>query len=163
MDAITAAAVAVSSPLLHSIGMIIDNDWIYAAMVLVLLFIGERRSSKRIKILFSITLTMLAVMALKPLLAVDRPCIGQVTCPFDYSFPSVHVAVAFALMIAFLDKKSFAFYFIFALFVAFTRMNLGFHTFRDVAGALVIALMAYYVTDIIWDRLEKMYGGASHG
>jgi|SRR5208283_3605584 len=161
MDAITAAAVAVNSPLLHSIDLLIDNVWVYAAVVLILLFISERRSSKRIKILFSLTLVILAVTALKPLLAVDRPCFGQISCPSDYSFPSLHVAVAFALMIAFLDKKSFAFYFLFALFVAFTRMNLGFHTFRDVAGALVIALVAYYITDIIWDRLGKR--GASHG
>jgi membrane-associated phospholipid phosphatase len=161
MDAITAAALAVNSPLLHSIGMLIDNVWVYAAVVLALLFIGERRGSKRVKILFSLTLAILAVTALKPLLAVDRPCTGQVSCPSDYSFPSLHAAVAFLLMIAFLDKRSFAFYLLFALFVSFTRINLDVHTFRDVAGALVIAVVAYYVTDMIWERLGK--GGASHG
>ncbi len=160
MDAITAAAVAVNNPLLHSIDLLVDNVWVYAAVVLVLLFIGERRSSKRIKVLFSLTLVVLAVTAIKPLFAVDRPCFGQSACPSDYSFPSLHVAVAFALAIAFLDKRAFPFYVAFALFVAFTRMNLDVHTFRDIAGGLVIALLAYYATDLVWDRLDR---GDAHG
>jgi undecaprenyl-diphosphatase len=160
MDAITAAS-AVSDPTLHLISTFIDNAWVYAAIVLVLLFIGERRDSKRIKIMFSLALVVLVGMAVKASLAVDRPCIGQSSCPADYSFPSMHAAVAFALMIAFLDKKSFIFYLLFALFVSFSRMNLGFHTFRDVCGGLVIALVAYYITDRIWERLEKR--GAKHG
>ncbi len=162
MDAITAAAMAVNEPLLKSAGMFLDNSWAYAIIILALVYLGEQRSGKRIKILFCLTAVLLFVMAIKAVMAVDRPCSGLAWCPQDHSFPSMHVAVAFALMIAFLDKKSFPFFFIFALFMSFTRMNIGVHTFRDVAGGLAVAVAAYYLTDLIWSKYFEKKGGR-HG
>jgi membrane-associated phospholipid phosphatase len=157
MDAISTAALAVNDPLLRSIGMFLDNSWIYAAIILILLFIGESRNSKRAKVMVCLLLAISGVMLVKNLLAVDRPCAGLPSCPLDYSFPSMHAVAAFALMTAFLDKKAFPAYLVFALFVGFTRLNLDVHTFRDIAGALPIALVSYYVTDMIWPKIEKRF------
>jgi membrane-associated phospholipid phosphatase len=167
MDAITSAAMAVRDPLLQSMGLFLDNSLAYAAVILILLFSGETRNPKRAKVLLCLALAILMVMGVKSVLAVERPCAGQAWCPDDYSFPSLHAVAAFALMTAFLDKKAFPAYFIFALFVCFTRLNLGVHTFRDIAGALPIALVSYYITDLLWKSIgkqaERLLGGAGNG
>jgi membrane-associated phospholipid phosphatase len=55
-------------------------------------------------------------------------------------------------MTGFLNKKSYPLFLLFALFVSFTRMNLGVHVFEDIAGALPVALISYYLIDIAWKR-----------
>ena len=150
MDSITALALSVDNPLVHMAGMILDDTIIYVVIVMGLLLIGENRNDKRMKIIASLVVAALAVIAIKHTLQIERPCIGEDWCPDDYSFPSTHAAVGFALMAGFLNKRSYALYLLFALFVGFTRMNIGVHVFGDIAGALPIALIAYYVTDIFW-------------
>jgi membrane-associated phospholipid phosphatase len=150
MDSITAIAHGIDNPLLQLIGMALDSSAIYGILVLALIIIGENRDGKRKKIIASLAVALVLATALKYLMAHERPCAGEQWCPEDYSFPSLHATVAFALMIGFLNKGSFPYYLAFALFVSFTRLNLGVHTFLDIAGALPIALIAYYLTDIIW-------------
>lgn len=150
MDSITAWALSVDGPALKAVGLFLDNAIAYGAVVLALLFIGERRKEKRVKMLASLLVTVLAVWAVKYAMAHERPCAGEEWCPEDYSFPSMHAATAFVLMTGFLNKKSYPLFLLFALFVAFTRLNIGVHVFGDIAGALPIAMISYYLTDIYW-------------
>ena len=148
MDAITAAALSVDSPLLRAAGLLLDNSLLFAGVLLLLLIVGEERPGKRRKIIISVLLSIIAAYAIKAAIAKERPCAGEEWCPSDYSFPSIHAAAAFALMCPFLNKKSFPAYLLFALFTSFTRLNLGVHTFVDVAAALPIALVCYYAVDL---------------
>lgn len=157
MDAITTIAASVDNPAIRAIGMIIDDNWIYAILILVLILIGERREEKRAKIIFSLLLAALLGLMMKHVIAQERPCFGEEWCPDDYALPSLHATVAFTLMVAFLNKKSYLGYLVFALFVAFTRLNIGVHTFYDVAGALPVALLSYYITTVLFERREKKW------
>lgn len=153
MDTITRAILAVNSPLLHSAGILIDQDLFYLLLVVSLVLIFERRDSKRMKIFASFFLTVVAVTIIKGVIAEPRPCAGQLSCPKDYSFPSLHAAIAFTLMLAFLNKPSYLFFLLFALFVAFTRINIGVHVFIDIAAALPVALFSYYFTDKLFSNV----------
>jgi len=150
MDSITAIARGMDNPLLQLIGMGLDSSAIYGIIILILVIVGDSRDDKRKKIVASLAVALLLATALKYLLMHERPCAGLEWCPEDYSFPSLHATVAFALMTGFLNKKSYPYYLAFALFVSFSRMNMGVHTFLDIAGALPVALIAYYLTDILW-------------
>ncbi|MEW6749170.1 MAG: phosphatase PAP2 family protein [Candidatus Micrarchaeota archaeon] len=150
MDSISALALSVDDPTIRAAGFFLDNAVAYGAVVLALLLIGERRDDKRMKIFASLLVTVAAVWAVKYAMAYERPCAGEEWCPGDYSFPSMHAATAFALMTGFLNKRSYPLFLLFALFVSFTRLNIGVHLFGDVAGALPIALISYYLTDIYW-------------
>ncbi len=150
MDSITAIAAGIQNPLLTLIGMGLDSSAIYAILVLALLVWGEARDDKRKKIAASLLLCGLLATGLKYALMHERPCVAEPWCPDDFAFPSLHAALAFTLMAGFLNKRSYPMYLAFALFVSFTRMNLGVHTFLDIAGALPVALMSYYLTDIFW-------------
>lgn len=143
------------NPLLSAIGHILDHDIIYAAIILALLLIAERSNDRRAKIAVSLAIAFALGLAVKYAVAEPRPCAGAVWCPQDYAFPSTHAAIAFALMFGFMNRKPFPFFLVFALFVSFTRLNIGVHSFIDVLGAVPIALAAYYAADFAWARLGR--------
>lgn len=163
VDAITALALSVKEPLVREIGLILNDTLAYSALITALLLLGGGGSGKRLKVLLSILLAVALSMGVKSAYAVERPCAAESWCPADYSFPSLHAAAAFTLAIAFLNKKSYPYFLLFALFVCFTRLNLGVHLFRDVAGGLAVAVFSYYATDVAWPAIERRLGGAAHG
>ena len=162
MDSITALALSVDNPILKAIGLLMDNEFFYMGLIIALVFAGENRDEKRLKILTTLLVVVVLGMAIKAGLAHPRPCAGLSWCPSDYSFPSLHATAAFALMIAFLNKRTYPLYLLFALFVSFTRLNLGVHVFVDVAAALPIALVGYYAVDLVWNA-EKAKRLNGHG
>lgn len=157
ISSITEWALSVQNPLLHAIGSAFDQDAIYAVILLALLLIGERRNEKRMKVFAVLLLAFLVATGVKYAMAHPRPCLGADYCPSGYSFPSLHATTAFVLAIAFLGKRNYWFYAIFALFVSFTRLNLGVHVFIDVAAGLPIALFCYYAVDECWKFLPKIW------
>ena len=143
------------------LSVLLSNEFIFFAVVAAMVFLTEKRKDKRAKIILAMIIACVMVIGLKMFFAEPRPCensIGIVGCPsflfFGYSFPSGHATIAFLLMLAFLDKPSFPFYWLFAFFVAYSRIFLGVHTFEDIAGALVLAPIAYYITDLVWVRFH---------
>ena len=155
MDLVTSIALSVDHPLIKAFGIIIHDAVGYAAIVLALLFIGELRPDKRKKVLLSFAITILLVTGIKHVMAHERPCVGEDWCPESYSFPSMHAAIAFTLMTAFMNKRSYPFYVFFALLVGFTRINLGVHIFQDVVAALPMAMLSYFITYQIWERVKN--------
>lgn len=143
-------AVSVNAPLLRAVGLLLDDTMTYGLVLLGLLLLGEQRPGKLAKVILTVVLALLLAMGLKNIMADQRPCVGQEGCPDDFAFPSLHATAAFTLMIAFLNKRSYVFYFAFTLFVCFARMNLGMHDFEDIAGALPVAVLSYYAVDAIW-------------
>ena len=152
MDFITEFAFNIQNDLLTSVSLLINDNVIFAILVLALLLFAEKRPEKRIKVLSALILVAILTFGIKQIMEVDRPCVSLDVsyCPEEYSFPSIHAAIAFTLMISFLDKKGYPWFVLFALFVCFSRLHLAVHDFRDIAGALPIALISYYAVDILW-------------
>lgn len=134
----------------------IGNEPVFCVILGAMVLLAEKRPQKRKKIALAIVLTFLLVVCLKNAFAIERPCIAGGGCPdlffSGYSFPSGHAAMAFIVMIAFLDKQSFPLFWLFALFVSFSRLLLGVHTFEDIAASLVLAPISYSLTDFLWRR-----------
>jgi membrane-associated phospholipid phosphatase len=135
------------------LAQILDNPYSFFAIIGIAIFLSEPRWNKRGKIVLALLIAGLMALLAKNLIMEPRPCVGGdslIQCPLDYSLPSGHAAIAFTLMIAFIGKRSFIFYWLFALLVAYSRFYLGVHTFEDLAAALVLAPIAYQFSDIIW-------------
>ena len=154
MDAITALALSVQNPFISAIGYLLNQDLLYGAIILGMVIAGEWKNDKRLKIFLSLAIALALALAVKQVVAEPRPCAGANWCPLDYAFPSTHAVLAFVLVASFLKKKSFPFFLAFALFVSFTRVNIGVHVFADILGAIPIALLAYYATEITWKWVE---------
>jgi len=156
IDGVTNFIVSLDNPILTTVSTLLENYLVYILVIATVVLLSERRQKKIEKIFFAVVLALLIAFIGKQLLAVDRPCVlelvSKIPCPLGYSLPSIHAAVAFTVAIAFLNKKTYPLYLLFALFIAFTRVYLGVHTFIDIAASLVVALIAYHITHLVWRR-----------
>lgn len=153
MDLISNYIYSIHNPLLEILGQLINNNFIYFILIITMIFLFEKENEKRTKILFAIFIVSISCILIKSIVARDRPCVNLFWCPQDYSFPSIHSATAFTLMMGFLRKKNFLIILVFSLFIAFTRINIGVHTIEDVSGALPIAILSYYFVHIYWSEI----------
>ncbi|MBN1169553.1 phosphatase PAP2 family protein [Candidatus Micrarchaeota archaeon] len=144
MVSVTEFIQSIDIDILKTLGWILNNSLVYGLLITGLIFIAGKK--RRMKIFAAVLLALAIGMALKQGFAIERPCAGESWCPEDYSFPSNHAVAAFTLMIAFLKRREFPYLLLFALFIAFTRINIGVHTFYDIEAALPVAFISYYIT-----------------
>ena len=147
---------SINNDWLTGAGMLLNDSFIFGALVISIGLFFERELKDRLRLAGALVITIVLVSVLKMVLAIERPCAhdGSLLCPLGYSLPSLHAAIAFTLMFAFLGKRTFPLVFAFAIFVAFTRLNLGVHNFEDVAAALPVAFIAFYLSDNISRKLN---------
>ncbi|MEK6981898.1 MAG: phosphatase PAP2 family protein [Candidatus Micrarchaeota archaeon] len=150
-DLITETIVRMNLPILDTIAIFINNEIFFGLLILAIVFLGEKRNDKRLKIILTIIAGLIIAESIKFAYEVPRPCLKQfiLSCPKDYSFPSSHATVVFILALSFINKRAYIFYLLFALFVSFTRVYLAVHTFYDVIGGLVIAAIVYYLVNLV--------------
>lgn len=156
LDSLTVSIARMDVQWITYAAVALDNEILFALSLLALVLLTERRREKIAKIALAALVAMLLAAGVKAVLKVERPCDGlvsKIACPSNYSFPSGHTIVAFTVMLAFLNKPTFMLYFIYAVFVAFTRIYLGVHSFEDVAGSIAFAPFAYYAGEIAWRKI----------
>jgi membrane-associated phospholipid phosphatase len=133
----------------------------FAASSAALLVVVSWLSSEQRRIPFTLTAVAIALLlglSLKPFLHEERPCVlvpGKVSCPLDFSLPSIHALVAFTIAIAAVGGSSFPIYLSYALFVAFSRVYLGVHTITEVAAGLSLAFLACVLAEMLWRRAGR--------
>lgn len=155
MDPITLFIVNLNIPILTSIGALLDNDLIFMALILGCAVIFEN-GKKRNLVLVSLVCIFLIGFLLKIVIHQPRPCLvvpSKIECPSSFSFPSNHSLVSFALVAALWKKPQNWLFALFAIFVAFTRIYLGVHTFFDVLGGAIIGASAYLLIQIVYQKL----------
>ncbi len=154
---ITGSIASIKFGWLTAIGLLIDNDIIFAALIIIIGIYLVRDLDKRIRFGLALMVAYVAATILKNVLAVPRPCFDDaaVICPASFSLPSMHATMAFTLAFSLLDRKAFIPVLMFALFVCFTRINLGVHTFEDVAAALPIGFISILVADELYKRYSQ--------
>jgi len=111
----------------------------------------------------SIIVSFLIVSLAKDVFQIPRPCLGQIDCPPDYSFPSGHATAiaSFATIVSLETRKKRIYLFVIPLsiLVALSRVFLNYHTYADViAGAVVgtfVSLVFYQYYPKIHKFLEE--------
>lgn len=126
------------------------------ALVLVLTYAFKEQ--KRLPFMVAaVVVALLLGAGLKEFLQVPRPCVdvpGKIACPVGYSLPSLHALLTFTLVILAVGNRSFFFYLIYALFVAFSRVFLGVHTLTQVMAGVALAFFACVLTEMAWRRMR---------
>lgn len=125
--------------------------WIGIALIfLVYFFIAPKKMKKQVfmfsfSVLLAVTISFLVVYGMKAIFKISRPCLGLPDCPENYSFPSGHAAVIFAvattLAFHYKDKRLGIMLFILGCFVAISRLMIGVHTIEDIIGGSMIGIV----------------------
>jgi len=149
---ISAAVSSLKHPVLSYFMQWFSNisSLVIVLLVMASLFLWQEKKKKWIKVLWLSSIVSFALAFLLKL-AISRPRPEYAAFVFtQYSFPSMHTVVAFALLPV-LDREFPVlkrFWLLFALLVAFSRLYLGVHYFSDVVwGALIGYLIG---KGIIW-------------
>ncbi|MFA5050331.1 MAG: phosphatase PAP2 family protein [Candidatus Micrarchaeia archaeon] len=155
MDLVSVSISGLNNEYLTLISSLIDNLIIFSLIVLFIIFYFEKNENKRKKLFIAVILAFLIGTMVKEIYQIERPCIAldsKIKCSLGYSFPSIHSIVMFTLALGFLDDKKYILIIVLGVFVAFTRIYLGIHTFFDVAGALVLSTIVYGIVDYYWRK-----------
>lgn len=159
VDFVTGSISQLNIPAFTFIAQLIDNDFIFLILVLLIAFLAEE-GKKRNRLVLTISLVFLGGFILKILVHETRPCVdvvAKIDCPTSFSFPSNHALVAFALATGLRNKNRFWFYAVFAIFVSFTRIYLGVHNVWDVIGGMVLGVIGVLVLELIWKKMSQKF------
>ena len=137
------------------------NDTAFAvlftiSLVLVLTYIFKEQKLLPFMVV-AVAIALLLGVSFKAFLQEERPCVetpGKIPCPLDFSLPSIHSLITFTIAIVAIGNRSFAFYLIYALFTAFSRVYLGVHTITEVAAGLALAFLACVLCEMLWRHLK---------
>ncbi|MCX8195093.1 MAG: phosphatase PAP2 family protein [Candidatus Micrarchaeota archaeon] len=129
--------------------------WFFlSALALVLATSVFFKEQKRLPFLASaVAIALLLGFSSKQFFQETRPCLvaeGKIPCPQDYSLPSMHSLVAFTIALVAVGTRSFPFYLLFALFVAFSRIYLGVHTSVEVAAGLALSFFSCVLAELLF-------------
>lgn len=137
------------------------NDTAFAICFTIALILALTYLLKEQKLLpfmvAAVAIALLLGVSFKLFLQEERPCVdtpGKIPCPLDFSLPSLHALLTFTIAIVAVGNRSFAFYLIYALFTAFSRVYLGVHAITEVAAGLALAFLACVLCEMLWRKLK---------
>ena len=147
---------------LLTISALFENDYILFSTLLFLYLITsyffKTQRKKFPKLILTVIIGLIILVAVKDIFAQPRPCVTEeslIPCPESYSFPSGHALTVLIFAIVLIGEPSFFIFFIFALFICYTRIYLGVHTPLDLAGSLGFAFLSYAISDVIIKKVDK--------
>lgn len=151
MDSVSRAISQMNGWLVTQLSLTIHYQiYLLTLIFFIIAYLSFKEKKKLISLALSLLLLITATQLLKDYYKTPRPCAefpAKVECPGYSSFPSGHMAFAAAFLAASLGTAIFPFYFIFAIFTAFSRIYLGVHFFNDVVGGLALGFVAYAISE----------------
>ncbi len=124
----------------------IDKYLNYYVLAFIITLIPLLKNKERLRNLLKFWVSFLSagilVYVLKILIARPRPLLSLIE-ELDYSFPSGHATIMFALLPVFLSSfKEYRYYWlVLALLISFSRIYLGVHYLSDVIGGIILGLI----------------------
>jgi membrane-associated phospholipid phosphatase len=85
----------------------------------------------------------------------QRPCAGDILCPFDSGIVSGHTITSMMFAMAFYNKKEFIIFLGISMLVAYSRIYFGFHDLTQVARSIAITILAYYSLGVLTGGIDK--------
>ena len=145
----------------------IETRFFLGALVAFVLiyFMSSKKTRHEIKWLIaglssSGVIAYISSALLKLIFQVPRICAGQAGCPTDFSFPSEHVSVAFAMAVFLvLYKRDWRWSVVFlgmAVLLLISRLMIGVHTIQDVVVGVALGSFIAYVVHMNRGKILKL-------
>lgn len=154
------------SVIFKSITFLADKGWFWILLSLVMLIIRPTRRTGMIMCMSASLNILLVNVTIKPLVARTRPyilfdsLISLVGNESDYSFPSGHSAISFAVamvLLLCLPKKFGIPAVVLAFLIAISRLYVGVHYPTDVICGIIIGTACAFIAKFVFEKIEKKW------
>ena len=155
-------------PLLDTIMVFIthlgDKGVIWIGLTTILIIYRKTRTLGLVMLLSIIIDLILCNGLLKPLIARPRPFVFNphinllIAKPNDYSFPSGHTAISFAvagICYLLIQKRLFTSTLILALLMGISRMYLYVHYPSDILGGMLVGCLSSWLAYRFYNQIQK--------
>lgn len=138
--------------------------WVSTTIIVFILYWLMKKKRKYTgfflkKIFPSVLLARFFVEIFKKTFRIPRPCVGLEFCPLDFSFPSGHAGVIFAVTTMIIlkkkDERLAAFFLVFASLVDLSRLMLRVHRVEDVIVGSIIGIISAVLVQKIYEKMGK--------
>ena len=138
--------------------------WLVIGLIFFISLLTFQKKTKKyswfiFKTMPAVVIGSIITYILKFLLKIPRPCLGLISCPNSYSFPSSHATVIFSVATTIvLNQKNNYLRFaliIFAILVSLSRVILGLHTIYDLISGSIIGIVVGVLTQKIDGKMGK--------
>ncbi len=159
MDFLTTTLASASIPFITWLSVLFHNPYFsILVMGLAFLLMVKFKTSHASPFFLALLVAFFLLNPIKDLSAVPRPCnelLAKVPCPTDASFPSGHATVAGIFILASVGTPLFLPFLALGLFVSFSRLYLGIHTFSDVAAGLALGMIIYALAEQFYAKYRR--------
>lgn len=132
--------------LFGAVGVFFNTDFFVYSLVALFALVLLLTVRKKKVFVVALLLAYLAGTGLQTLYQQDRPCAsvpGDVACPTDFGFPSVHAATFAIFPLAALGTVLFWFFLPLSLIVGFSRVWIGVHSLQQVFAGFALGAVVY--------------------
>ncbi|MCL5011440.1 MAG: phosphatase PAP2 family protein [Candidatus Marsarchaeota archaeon] len=155
MDFISTYIASLNYPWFTWVSSLIANDYLYGFFIIILFFLSFKYMKKWRELAVTILISLILFTSLKYIVKEPRPCVqlnAKLSCPSSYSFPSGHSSIINAFLFPSLYDSSAFIFTPLSLIVMFSRVYIGVHTFYDVLGGFVVALISFLLSSFLVKR-----------
>lgn len=132
--------------MLSAVGVFFHTDFFVYSLVALFSLVLLLTVRKKKVFVVSLVLAYLVATGLQTAYQQDRPCVatpGDVACPADFGFPSVHAATFAIFPLAALGTVLFWFFLPLSLIVGFSRVWIGVHSLQQVFAGFALGVVVY--------------------
>lgn len=155
MDFISTYIASLNYPWLTWLSGLIANDYLFSVFIVILFIFSVKYMKKWRELTVTVIITLILFTSLKYAVQEPRPCIqlnAKLSCPSSYSFPSGHSSIINAFLFPSIYDSSVFVFAPLSVFVMFSRVYLGVHTFYDIVGGFIVALISFLISSFIVKR-----------
>ncbi len=155
MDFISTYIASLNYPWFTWISSLIANDYLFGGFLILLFLFSFKYMKKWRELAVTIVISLILFTSLKYIVREPRPCVqldAKLSCPSSYSFPSGHSSMINSFLFPSLYDSSVFVFAPLSLIVMFSRIYIGVHTFYDIVGGFIVALISFLLSSFIVKR-----------
>jgi len=153
--------------IVFAVSKILEQQYFPTVVLLGALAMYFSKQKKALLLALVFSSVLLGVPTLKNVYGEARPCANgtngaKVPCDSDYGFPSGHATTSTLIAASTTGTLSFYAFLPASIFISASRIYLGVHTFKQVAGGVAFGVMIFFLSNAMVNAFEDFIRRRKH-